>query len=254
MRRETKRCTTRLILAFGAPFVVGLTLLLGGQPASAITITNSGSAPNTNVAVSQTTFDDSSDLVWRNVAGPEHQYLGQTFTPSTSFTVDKISFLVRQENAGDRSDAGHTITVEIFSAASESAILGTTLLSESGITPAYGKTSNQWLTFDVSNTVSLTAGLIYGINIDYAFLANGPMAGGHKIGGDAPAGLQRNSSSDPLSGGQAFRIFNGAPQGIAGDLAFVIQSGQPVPEPSTVTLAVLGLLGMVAVRRRPRAN
>jgi hypothetical protein len=236
---------------WATPLCAVVAVVAGTSSARAITITNSPSAPGTNVEISQAVVNDSSDLEWRNFGSEVHQYLGQTFTPTSNFTVDKISFLVRQANESDRSDAGHTVRVSLFSAASESATSGSVLLSEIGVTPAYGKTSNQWLTFDVSNTVSLTSGQIYGISIDYDFQAIGPMAGGHKIGDGGLTGVLR-VDNEVLSGGQAFRILNGVPQAISGDLAFVIQSGELVPEPSSVSLALCGVFGLVAARRRAR--
>jgi hypothetical protein len=240
-------------LVWATPLCAVMAVMTGANSARAITITNSASAPGTNVEISQAVVNDSSDLEWRNFGSEVHQYLGQTFTPTSNFTVDKISFFVRQADVSDRSDAGHTLRVSLFSAASESATSGSVLLSETGVTPAYGKTSNQWLTFDVSNTVSLTSGQIYGIAIDYDFQAIGPMAGGHKIGDDGLTGVLR-VDNDVFSMGQAFRILNGVPQAISGDLAFVVQSGEIVPEPSSISLALCGVFGLVAARRRARRS
>jgi hypothetical protein len=233
------------------PLLFAAAVLAEATFASAITITGSASAPGTNVVVSQTARDSSSDLQWRS---DFHQSFGQTFTAPSNFVLDKISYLVFQENAADRSDAGLTMKVDVFNAASQAATSGTSLLSggESGVTPAFGKGAFRWLTFDITD-VALTSGSVYGITIDFAFLLDHPgVAGGHKIGGDDPAGMQF-LGGNAFGGGQAFRLFNGSsnmPENQ--DLAFVLQEAEVViPEPASSVLFLVG--AMIACKMRSRS-
>jgi hypothetical protein len=232
------------------PLLFASAILAEARFASAITITGSASAPGTNVVVSQTARDNNSDLQWRS---DFHQSFGQTFTAPSNFILDKISYMVFQEDAGDRSDAGLTMKVDVFSAASQAATSGTSLLSggESGVTPAFGKGAFRWLTFDITD-VALTSGSVYGITIDFAFLLDHPtVAGGHKIGGDDPAGMQF-LGGNAFAGGQAFRFLNGSsnlPENQ--DLAFVLQEAVAVPEPTSSALFLVG--AMIAYKMRSRS-
>jgi hypothetical protein len=232
------------------PLLFASAVLAEAKFASAITITGSATAPTSDVVVSQTSRDDSSDLQWRS---DFHQSFGQTFTAPSNFVLDKISFMVFQENASDRSDAGLTMKVDVFSAASQAATSGTSLLSggETGVTPAFGKGAFRWLTFDISD-VALTGGSVYGISIDFAFLLDHPaVAGGHKIGGDSPAGMQF-IGGNVFAGGQAFRLFNNTSNMPANqDLAFVLQEAEVIPEPTSAMLAGIGV-GLVGFARRRR--
>jgi hypothetical protein len=241
MKRDWKQWVVPLLFASA--------VLVEARFASAITITGSATAPTTDVVVSQTTRDNSSDMLWRSDG---HQSFGQTFTAPANFVLDKISYLVFQEDAEDRSDAGLTMKVDLFSAASEAVTSGTSLLSggESGVTPAFGKGAFRWLTFDVSN-IALTGGSIYGITIDYAFSLDHPtVAGGHKIGGGDPAGMQF-VGGNVFAGGEAFRLTNGSSSLSANqDLAFVLQEAEIVPEPASSMLFVIG--AMVTCRMRSR--
>jgi hypothetical protein len=239
----------REFMPWTVPLLLGFAWMADARCASAITITGSATAPTSDVVVSQTARDSSSDLVWRSDA---HQSFGQTFTAPANFVLDKISYLVFQEDASDRSDAGLTMKVDVFSAASETVTSGTSLLSggESGVTPAFGKGAFRWLTFDVSN-IALTGGSVYGITIDYAFSLDHPtVAGGHKIGGGDPAGMQF-VGGNVFAGGEAFRLTNGSSSLSANqDLAFVLQEAEIVPEPASSMLFVIG--AMVTCRMRSR--
>jgi hypothetical protein len=224
-------------------FVV--TFALSAQPAFAIAITSSASAPTSNVVIDQTSISSysnpegypfeairktqpSSVSAWREV--------GQTFTVGSTFTLDKIALMVSQSDLFPSS--GLSLYMDVWTAANVAAHSGTSLTGfpGTGIMPlipvhdVVGQAPDEaivWMTFDLPN-VELTPG-IYGFRLgfdtpDY-MMSYQLGSSGFDIGG-----IYLNRGGDPYAGGQMFRFHpsngslgSGFTDGLT-DLVFSLQS------------------------------
>jgi hypothetical protein len=207
----------------------------------ASSITTAVSAPSGNVEISSPTTDGSWEQLRKTNTTTNWIELGQTFTVTTAFTLDKISLLINQDAA--LTNQNLPLEVTLFSAATVASTSGTNLAGypDAGVGPttAFATGTNLWMTFDVAD-VALSPG-IYGFKVGFSGATNSS-----KQLGDTGVGLNGVAHDvDVYAGGQMFRL-RPPPTASAGyddnDLTFSIQS---VPEPSACLLASICAIALV---------
>ena len=228
--------------------VVGLA---GNTRGASITV--GATAPATDVIIQQLANETWDDIRWTANSTAGWKELRQTFTAPSNFTLDKISYLVEQDNPFPT--AGLTMRVDVLSTTNVDTPTGTSLLGpENGVTPSFSLDTKTWMTLDVAN-VALTSGNVYVLVFGFDSLNTSIP---HRLGnGDDTTGGVWYDTNDPYTGGKAFRFLNGANSTASGwtltsgrDLAFVIQGFETVggvPEPSSVFLLAIG--GLLVWRR-----
>jgi hypothetical protein len=242
-------------------------ILFAGVSAEGATITvdDTGAPPTTDVIFQLLTQDQATDIRRTNDTTGRRDYV-QTFTVTSPFSLDAVSVLVAQDP--DRG-FGQPLRFEIFSTTDFNTPFGTNLAGfpETGVHPTYTKNvdngpsfdtggdvndvqNRRWLRIDIAD-VTLTNG-VYGFRIGFDTAASANFIGN----GNIDLGGIFFDTSNPISDGRAFRIdSNGTANvgfGPLRDLSYVFQ-GTPVPEPSSICLGIIGLLGLNIVGRNRRS-
>jgi len=231
--------------------VVALFTLASASASRAQLITSvSSSAPSTNVSISFTTANYSSNsgntvgMGWKGDTGSRRD-MGQTFTTTSSFLLDRITVQLQFISTSAPS-ASYSLSLYEFPSAGSltaSSTVGTwtgTLPDSSALVPAtytYSSgTVGPFLTFDMPN-VTLSASTTYGFVLSFTTLANNESlnfwtkAGGAYVGGQQIQTGTVGSTTFTSSGN---------------DVLFYVQS---VPEGSTFAMVFGGAALLLLVRR-----
>ncbi len=148
--------------------------------------------------------------------------VGQTFLADSSVEVlETMSFFYVE---GNNHLSAASVTIDLFQGEG----YGGALVDSQTKTATKG-IGNYWEDFDFSGN-TLVPGQVYSWR-----LSGGPGAGGNGNGVTYADGTRLDSSGNPISGDLAFRVL-----------------GSPIPEPSGLVLAGLGLLAIACGRRRRR--
>jgi hypothetical protein len=243
-----------------------LTVLLAGlvsARAEASSITTSASQPTGNIEISQLVIDPGEDNdpheQIRKTAAAAWRELGQTFTVTSSFVLDKISVQFNQPDGGLTS--GMSLYVDVDSVANVSAPTNAELIAtgiagfpDTGVTAAFDVDTDLWMTFDVTNVLLTPGGYAFRIGFDTPDF----QLPAYQLGfsSTAEGGLKVSRDIDGYAGGRQYRRSGntGAISFQAEDLVFVIQSDTVVPEPSAIALAGMSLLAAVGFRLRRRSG
>jgi hypothetical protein len=224
------------------PLIILLLALCAGftsrLPAQVI-VTASVSAPTDNIILSNTapTTTNLSFLYTGSGAG-EQRDVGQTFTVASAVDLDKVVLFQIGASATTSSTRNFTLTIESF--ATTLVDSARTLVSEqTGVLQSL-PSGNQWVTFDLGTSVSLSAGTVYGFRFAFTTM-------------DATSAFRLDQNSS-YAGGTGYQIVystSSTPSAVS-DARFYLQT---VPEASTVALAVAGgSVLMLIVRRRRQSS
>lgn len=233
---------------------LAFTVVACTSPIIASTITTSASEPTGNVEIIQNIVQgDLPHEQIRKTATNGWRELGQTFTVTTGFTLDKISVKFNQAAAGATS--GMSLYVDVFESDDVTSDFAGPSVSASypdtGTTGPFSVSTDLWMTFDLPNVFLAPGGYGFRIGFDTADFNSAYQLG---FSSTDEGGLYVSRDDDNYLGGQQFRRTpnnNGLSQQ-AEDLVFIVQS--VVPEPSACTLALLGFGGLGACARRRRAS
>jgi hypothetical protein len=235
-------------------FVLPMTVLFAGLTVhyvKASTITTSAAQPTGNIEISQLLVNgEFPHEQIRKTATSGWRELGQTFTVTTGFTLDKISVKFNQAAAG--ATAGMSLYVDVFQSDDVSTdFVGPSVIGypDTGTTGPFTVSTDLWMTFDLPDVALAPGG--YGFRIGFD---TGDFNTAYQLGFSSldEGGLKVTRVGDPdYTGGSMFRRLPNTSGTTfpAQDLAFVIQG---VPEPSAVMLAGFALLGLIGCgMRRP---
>ena len=207
-------------------------------------LTQSVSAP-TGATISQTDFSGSpsGSRGYSNNSGPP----GETFTPSTAFTLTSVTVKGASSNNADNGDG--TFDLQIGSVNSSTGAITQLDFKTAPVVNVAANTSN-YVTLTLANPVSLSAGVLYKYTI---FTVATNFYFGFDVGtGDVyPGGMEFNNDSSTMGGGNPSTV-NG--NGFVNPQTGVDTMFYLVPEPSTVTLAAVAAAGGALLFRRRRAS
>jgi hypothetical protein len=238
----------------------------------ASTITVSASQPTGNIEISQLMADPGDvftryEQVVRRSATVSNNYreLGQTFTVTSGFTLDKISVLSLQPSGTPEAPYGYLnnnlpLYMDVFPVDNTSDFIGASLAGypDAGTSGAFNYNTEYWMTFDVANS-ALSPGT-YAFRIGFSGV-NGANSLGDRSTGEGGIAVWRSTSNspdpsiDPYPDGAMFRRFpvTETYNQPATDLVFIIQ-GAAIPEPSAFALAGFGVVGLIAGYQRRRGR
>jgi len=229
------------------PLIILLLALCAGftsrLPAQVL-VTSNATAPTDNIIISNTAASSGSNLSFRytGTGASQQRDVGQTFTVPSTVDLDKVVVFMIGASATTIT-RNFTLTIESF--ATTSVTSNRTLVTappQSGVLQSIG-TGNQWVTFDLGSSVSLSSGITYGFRLGF-----------DTMDASSTMGLDETIPA-AYANGTAFQIDYSAsstPSALSGDFRFYLQT---VPEPSTVALAVAGVsVLMLVVRRRRRQS
>jgi hypothetical protein len=220
--------------------------------AGAATLSQSASAPTTNILVSQLSFhpDYTNDAVkdggrdFTDNSGP----VGQTFTVGSNAQIQAITVhgnrdlgeLNPQQNFHIRIGSVNTSTRAI-----------TTLRDE--VAPENVASDDDYLTFSLASPLSVSAGTLYSFSVysevgwyGWAHSASDVYANGAPFNSNTSTANNGNNT-DGLGKNAGFGTF-AAPSPNAYDYVFAIQG--TVPEPASLAALMLGGVAVCARRRR----
>lgn len=208
---------------------------IANSPAATILFTDT--LPTSDVIRSNNAVSTSGNIQVRNTSS-SNRWIGFGFSPATTVSLDKVTLFVWNDTVG--SDAlGATMTISIVSLSNLSASPSTpftALYSETATVPTTYSGQN-YATFDLSTSYSLTAGGNYGIMISF----NNSAANRGINFTQAPSGTGGNTTAG--IGDTFYTADQGATYtNNTSTLNFVVQT---VPEPSTT--ALLAMVGGAAI-------
>jgi hypothetical protein len=238
-----------------------------------LTITDSTSAPSGNILASEL-----SDLGPGTQSGTRDYMndggtVGQTFTVAGNSTLQAITLKGRGDSALyylGGSGAQPFVAGTIWSIQISSVNIGTGALtpldtesSSTYVPTGGGANDTAYLTYDLATPVSLTAGQEYAFNV---FVndqnVTSPTTGAvgqswfglaHSSADAYAGGTAENSDTSASSGTGPVDAYGGFADPNTYDYVFAAQGIAAVPEPTTLALAGLGGLGLIAANRRRRA-
>jgi hypothetical protein len=223
------------------PLIILLLALCAGftsrLPAQ-VFVTSNATAPTDNIILSNTAAT-TTNLSFRYTGNGTalQRDVGQTFTVASAVDLDKV-VLFQIGGSSTSSTRNFTLTIESF--ATTLVDSARTLVSAQTGALQSLPTGNQWVTFDLGTSVSLSTGTVYGFR--FAF---------DTMDATSEFRLDMNSSYAGGTGYQIVYSTSSTPSAVS-DARFYLQT---VPEPSTVALAVAGgSVLMLIVRRRRRQS
>ena len=183
---------------------------------------------------------------------------GQTFTVASASTMGSVTILGRGDSALSYNngpvpfDGTETFGIQIGSVNLDGSI--NVLDTETAAGFVGPGNINQFLTFGLANPVSLSPGVTYAFSVDITSPSWFGLAHSDADVYAGGTGFNNNSSTANPGGntGGARYTFvgNGFVAPVGFDYVFAVQA---VPEPTTLALAGLGGLGLLAAARRRRA-
>jgi hypothetical protein len=229
-RLMTTRNRTLLNLA-----VLGLTLAAAtlATTANAASVTNSATPPSV----------DSDDIANMGPGAATQKWFhdiehdaGQTFTPTADLQLNSFSVQLSSRNDND-ADPNEWVLLRLGTITRPG---GEFTFTDFYTEDAYQTTdwaAGDWLTFTFDTPQVLTAGVEYGVITD-----------AQQMGSWRDGGIPyRHRTGNDYAGGH---MINRGGASTGSDLVFVADLSEPVPEPSTIALASLGILGLLGFRRR----
>lgn len=218
---------------------MGIAVLVAASSAHAAVMTESTSAPGSNIIASQMT-----DL------GPGPQDNGRDYTdnsgpPGQTFMVTKNSTLTAVTVLGRGDDGGGVsgFNIQIGSVAANGAITALDTEAVTG-TPAV---ANDYVTITLATPVALSAGTTYDFNI---YTANGWFGLAHSSSDVYASGTAFNNDTSTTGGGTNRTFANGFVAPNPGNYDYVFAAQGTVPEPASIGLVGLAAAGLLARRRR----
>lgn len=242
--KPTPAITTRRLLGLALLAICTATTTRAG------TIAFTDTLPTTEVIRQTTNLSASGNLQLRNQGstGTLNRWIGSGFTVSSSTLLDRVTLYIYSDLVNTAS-LGTTIKVDVVSLASLTASPAapySTLYSETFTVPS-SYSSQNYMTFDFTSAVALTANQNYGIVFSFVDTVSG-------------SGINFQTTTGSTAGTNSIgSLFYTHDQGstwtTAGNpLAFVLQtSPSNIPEPTTCAVILgLGALGITGLRRRAR--
>ena len=229
-------------LALGCSLMAVVLMSATAPAAIDISTTVGATAPASNVTVSLSTLNytpNVSNTIGYGWKGDTRRDIGQTFTTTSAFTLDKITLQVQYVGSAA---PGASYSLSLYQFASSSSLTSTaTLGTWEGALPdaatlvpgAYNFSSGTvgpFLTFDIPD-IALSSGVTYGFVLSYTSLTASETMNFWVKGGGYYAGGQQIETS--VAGATTFTNSGG------NDLLFYIQS---VPEPSAHALISTGAM------------
>lgn len=214
--------------------------------ANAATLSESSSAPTTNILTSQLTDlgpgPQTNNRDYTDNGGP----VSQTFMVPTNSTAGAITILGRGD-AGGGFNAGN-FHIQIGSVNLTTGQI--TQLDNESVASVAAAHTNDYLTFTLANPVPLTAGTTYSFSIYNE--PSGWYGLAHSTADAYPNGTAFNNDLTITSAGNAdpSRTFNGFVSPNPGNYDYVFAVQAVVPEPATLGLLSLAALSLLSRRRR----